>query len=86
MNISLNEIFTTFTRILIFENKKFEQQINGKFIKCKRDDDVLEYKSRWIYSFNVVTDNFEVTIGIHQHTPNTISPVVSYLYTGIVIP
>ena len=69
----------------MIENTKFEQQINGKFIKCIRDDNIFEYKSRWIYSFNVTSDNFEVTIGIHQNIPNTASPIITYMYIGLVI-
>lgn len=83
--VSLREIFSSFTRLIFLENKKFEQQINGKFIKCMREDKVVEFKSRWIYSFNVTSDNFEVTIGIHQIPPNSLSPLISYLYTGVVI-
>lgn len=83
--ISLLEIFNNFTRLVILENKRFEQQINGKFTKCKREDDVVEFKSRWIYSFNVTSDNYEITIGIHQNTPNSFSNISTYLYTGLVI-
>jgi hypothetical protein len=83
--ISMNELFLNFNRILLLEKKKYEQQLNGKFIKCIRDDDILEFKSRWIYSFNVTSDNFDLTIGIHQSTPNCASPMISYLYAGLVI-
>jgi hypothetical protein len=82
--IGINEITSKFNKMIILENMKHEQQINGKFVKCTRKDGIVEYKSRWIYSFNVNNDNTEVIIGLHQPSINY-STIVSYLYTGIVV-
>lgn len=70
--------------MIVLERKRYEQQLNGKFIKCKRDDDITEYKSRWIYSFNVTNENMEVTIGIHQPSLNY-GLINSYLHAGLVV-
>jgi hypothetical protein len=82
--ININEIPSRFTKLLILEYLKYEQQINGKFIKCLRQDNIIEFKSKWIYSFNITNDNAEVTIGIHQPSINY-STITSYLYIGLVV-
>jgi hypothetical protein len=82
--ISLNEITTKFSKLILLENMRFEQQINGKFIKCLRADSITEYKTKWIYSFNVTNDNFEMIIGLHQPSMNY-TTINSYLYAGLVI-
>jgi hypothetical protein len=83
--ISICEVYSLFSKMLLIEKNKYEKQFNGKFIKTARYDGVIEYKSRWIYSFNVTSENFEVTIGIHQSIPNSFSIIPPYLYTGLVI-
>jgi hypothetical protein len=83
--ISISEVYSLFSRVLLIEKNKYEKQMNGKFIKTLRYDGLTEYKSRWIYSFNVTSENFEVTIGIHQSIPNSFSLIPAYLYTGLVI-
>lgn len=83
--ISLPELQTTFSKILLIEKCKFEKQFNGKFIKCLRYDGVTEYKSRWLYSFNISSDSFEITIGIHQTIPNSYCQFLPYIFTGLVI-
>jgi hypothetical protein len=82
--IGINEMTSKFTKMIILENMKYEQQINGKFIKCQRKDNIVEYKSRWIYSFNINNDNTDVVIGLHQPSINY-STICSYLYAGIVV-
>jgi hypothetical protein len=75
-----------FNRILIMGFKKFELQLNGKFIKCIREkDNIIEYKTRWNYTFNVTSDNFDVTIGIHQNTFNSDLQVSNHLYIGLIV-
>jgi hypothetical protein len=51
----------------VFGNKKYEQQISCKFIKMINNDKIVEFKSRWKYSFNTTQKTKEITIGIHQN-------------------
>jgi hypothetical protein len=75
-----------FSRLLILEYKKYELQLNGKFLKCIREkDNIIEYKTRWNYTFNVPSDNFDLTIGIHQNTFNSSLQMCNHLYCGLII-
>lgn len=51
----------------VFGNKKFEQQISCKFIKMINTDKIVEFKSRWKYSFNTTQKTRDVIVGIHQN-------------------
>ncbi len=83
--MEVREILSKFKSLLIMDSElPYEKQINGKFLKVKRDDGVVEFRSKWIYTFNVPKDNYEITIGIHQASKN-FGGSNSYIYAGFVI-
>lgn len=80
----MEKLLSSFDKLTLLKEFAIQQQLNGKFVKTTREDKVQQYKSRWVYTFNITSDNTQVALGIHQPSINQ-GAVTSYLYVGIII-
>jgi len=83
--IETKELLNKFKSVIIMDSElPYEKQINGKFLKAVREDGVTEFRSKWIYAFNIPSDNYELTIGIQLPSKN-FGGINTYIYSGFVI-
>ena len=86
MIIAVEDILkNNFISSINIEETKNEIQLYGKFIKTKRqEDNIIEFRSRWIYTLNIRSNSTDIIFSLHQQSKN-LGKISNYLYTGILI-
>lgn len=65
--LGIEEIYSLFTHMHVFGARNYHIQAGCKFLKLINNDNFVEFKSKWKYSFNTTQKTRDLIVGIHQN-------------------